>query len=132
MSGGGNRAILTAMEAGTHSARKNSFLVPCVLLILREDRREAGELRELLAAFGFHRQVATLEATLDRLEADLLVRSVPRAHPDGSTRRHFQLTVGGEQWLAARSGVFAEPARLLARFLDGYASLAPPVPRDEG
>lgn len=133
MSGAGSRAILTGMESGAHSVREGGSLAPCVLLMLREAPREAEELRELLAAFGFHRQVAALEGTLHGLEADMLVQSVGHAPTDGSLRRRYRLTAGGEQWLTARVDVLAEPARLLARFLDGYASLAAPAaPGEQG
>lgn len=133
MSGAGSRAILTGMESGAHSAWGGGFLAPCVLLMLRDAPRDAEELRELLGAFGFHRQVASLRTVLHGLEADMLVQSVGDVQADGSMRRCYQLTAGGDRWLTARVGVLAEPARLLGRFLDGYASLAAPAaPGEQG
>lgn len=131
MSGGGCRAILTGMEIGAHSAPEGGFLIPCLLLMMRETPREAAELRELLGAFGFHRRVPALAATLQALEADMLVWSADHADADGSIRSRYRLTAGGEQWLTVRAGLLAEPARLLGRFLDGYASLATPTAAGE-
>lgn len=133
MSGAGSRAILTGMDSGAHSAWEGGFLAPCVLSMLRGAPRDVEELRELLGAFGFHRQVGSLRTVLHGLEADMLVQSVGDAQADGSMRRRYQLAAGGDQWLTARVDVLAEPARLLARFLDGYAGLAAPAPPgDEG
>lgn len=112
--------MLNAMEVDGHAARERSFWIPCVLLMVQIGPREAGELRELLAAFGFRRQSAEIDGTLDALLQEGLIEFVARVGSDGRTVSCHVLTPAGQQWLADRSETLSEPARLVARFLDRY------------
>lgn len=101
--------------------RGTGFSVPCMLLLVQADRREIGELREVVEAFGFPRQADALTWMLGRLEEDSLIQAAPP--PDGADPpRWYELTVDGQRWLEARSEALTEPAWLVQRFLVRYAT----------
>lgn len=107
-----------ASPGHTNEHRGSGSFVPCVLLMIRTGERDTAELRELLSAFGFTRQVDGLAEALGQLEHDTLVSAHPggTATGDADGSRRWQLTVSGEEWVAGRWSVLAEPARLVSRF----------------
>ena len=114
--------------AGDDDGQARGFAVPCVMLMLQGGPREAQELRELVAAFGFRQQAAEMGSTLQRLEDERLIDTVD-APVDGRERGPcYELSGAGRRWLADRSPTLAEPARLLARFLDRYTTSAVVTP----
>lgn len=106
------------------SLGEGGFVVPCVLLLLQAGPREADELCELVAAFGFARRARVLPSLLDRLEADALIEQARRT----DAGLQYALTSRGQGWLQARWEVLAEPARLVARFLACYAAATAAAP----
>lgn len=115
------RTMLRPMEVDGQKTQACSSWIPCVMLMLRGGPREAGGLRELLAAFGFRRQSAEIERTLRTLLHEGLVEPVALGvAEEGSGVPCYTLTAEGQQWLADRSETLSEPARLVARFLDRY------------
>lgn len=109
----------------TGEPQGGGFFTPCVLMMVQAGERDTAQLRELLSAFGFTRQVDALEETLRQLEHDALVCADRGAvqDGDGSGPPRWRLTAAGEEWLAARWSVLAEPGRLVHRFLQRYPGL---------
>lgn len=101
--------------------------MPCVLMMVQASERDTPQLRELLTAFGFTRQVGALEETLRQLEHDALVYTDSGAtvddDADGDGPPRWRLTAAGEEWLGARWSMLAEPGRLVSRFLQRYPGL---------
>lgn len=117
--------MLASMEgAGDDDGQATGFAVPCVMLMLQDGPREAHELRELVAAFGFRQQAAEMDSTLQRLEDERLIDTVDAPIDGGERGPCYELSGAGRRWLADRSPTLAEPARLLARFLDRYTTSA--------
>ena len=104
------------------------FAVPCVMLMLQGGPREVQELRELVAAFGFRQQAAEMDSTLQRLEDERLIDPVEAPVDAAQRGPYYELSGAGRRWLAERSPTLAEPARLVARFLDRYTTSAVVTP----
>lgn len=119
--------LVSMRTSGDLSGRQGGgFFAPCVLMMIQAGVWDTAQLRELLTAFGFSCQVDALEETLGQLERDTLVyaehgATADDAHGGGPPR--WGLTPGGEEWLAARCSVLAEPGRLVSRFLQRYPGL---------
>lgn len=108
-------------------AAEGGFLIPCVLLMLQRGPREIEELRELVAAFGFRQRAAEMERPLQRLQDDGLIVLVGGRGGATEDSPCYGLTAMGRRWLAEHRQALAEPARLVARFLDRYSVVNAPV-----
>lgn len=114
--------------AGDDDGQATGFAVPCVMLMLQGGPREAQELRELVAAFGFRQQAAEMDRILQRLEDERLIQPVDAPVDGGERGPCYELSGDGRRWLTDRSPTLAEPARLVARFLDRYTTSAVVTP----
>lgn len=117
----------SAGDDSAGGAGEGGFVIPCMLLMLERGPRETEELRELVAAFGFREKAAEMERPLQRLRDDGLIAPVGGRGGDDETNPCYGLTALGRRWLAEHRPALAEPARLVARFLDRYWVVNAPV-----
>jgi PadR family transcriptional regulator len=80
--------------------RPRNWLVPVILLTLREWNSYGYELMERTAAFGFEAMnPGTLYRTLRQMEKDGVVRSKWETSKGGPARRVYSITDAGEAYL---------------------------------
>src|ERR687895_288405 len=81
-------------------ARPRNWLVPVILLSLREWNSYGYELMERTAAFGFEAMnPGTLYRTLRQMEKDGVVKSKWETSKGGPARRVYSITDAGEAYL---------------------------------
>ena len=81
-------------------ARPRNWLVPVILLSLREWNSYGYELMERAAAFGFEAMnPGTLYRTLRQMEKDGVVKSKWETSKGGPARRMYSITEAGEAYL---------------------------------
>ena len=81
-------------------ARPRNWLVPVILLALREWNSYGYELMERLTAFGFDTMnPGTLSRTLRRMEKNGVVKSSWETSKGGPSRRMYSITEAGEAYL---------------------------------
>lgn len=102
-------------------ALPKSFLRPCVLLLLREQRAHGYDLLERLPAFGFGRSdPGGLYRSLRALEGEGLVDSGWERSATGPPRRIYALTRLGMEELHELATGLAATHEILAGFLGRY------------
>lgn len=104
------------------SFRGTGFFVPCIFLLVQAPQHEIGELRELVKAFGFPRQVEALTWVLGQLGQGSLIQATSPPDGDDHPRWCYELTVDGQRWLEARSETLTESAWSVQRSLVCYAT----------
>ena len=106
-----------------------SFLLPCVLLLLREQPSHGYELLERLEVLGFARtDPGGLYRTLRLLEREKLVHSGWERSTEGPDRRIYELTRLGMEELHDAARGMARTGAMISLFLSRYGefvSLAP-------
>jgi len=101
-----------------------NFLRPCLLLLIREQPSHGYDLLVRLDRLGFHRgDPGWLYRTLRAMEREGLVRSAWELSESGPSRRNYELSEEGEDWLHAWAGSLRETVRVIRVFLDRYQSL---------
>lgn len=87
-------------EARGVEARPRNWLVPVILLCLREWNSYGYELMERAAAFGFEAMnPGTLYRTLRQMEKEGIVKSTWETSRGGPARRMYSITDAGEAYL---------------------------------
>ena len=105
---------------GEADPRPRSFLVPVILLTLREWNSYGYELMERTAAFGFEAiNPGTLYRTLRQMEKDGLCESKWETSSGGPARRMYSITEIGEAYLE----LWAEALEQYRRTLDNFFRL---------
>jgi PadR family transcriptional regulator, regulatory protein PadR len=103
-------------------APKN-FLIPCLLLLLRQWNAHGYQLLQQLMAFGFAAlDPATVYRTLRQLEKDGLVSSVWDTGHEGPARRVYSITDTGVAFLQAWAASLEQYRQTLDAFFDLYQS----------
>ena len=109
----------TADEAAAHLPR--TFLRPCLLLLLREQRAHGYELLERLTSFGFTRSdPGGVYRALRALEEEGLVHSAWEPSSGGPDRRIYELTRSGMEELHRRAKALARTNEAVDVFLSRY------------
>jgi PadR family transcriptional regulator PadR len=86
--------------AGKANARPKNWMVPFLLLSLREWNSYGYELMERMTAFGFGAMnPGTLYRALRQMEKDGMVKSTWETSGDGPARRMYSITDVGERYL---------------------------------
>ncbi len=95
------RALVTKEEKKREvEVRPRNWLVPVILLSLREWNSYGYELLERTAAFGFEAMnPGTLYRTLRQMEKDGVVKSKWETSRGGPARRVYSITEAGEAYL---------------------------------
>jgi len=87
-------------QNATTEAWSKNWLVPVLLLMLREWSSYGYELMEKMAAFGFSTMNAgTFYRTLRQMEKDGMVSSTWDTSEGGPARRIYSITAAGEEYL---------------------------------
>ncbi len=110
--------------------RPRNWLVPVILLSLREWNSYGYELMERTAAFGFEAMnPGTLYRTLRQMEKDGVVESEWETSRGGPARRVYSITDAGEAYL----DFWAEALEQYRTNMDSFFRLytGRPLPRDE-
>ena len=103
-------------------APKN-FLIPCLLLLLRQWNAHGYQLLQQLVAFGFAAlDPATVYRTLRHLEKDGLVSSVWDTGHEGPARRVYSITDAGTAFLQTWAASLEQYRQTLDMFFDLYQS----------
>jgi PadR family transcriptional regulator, regulatory protein PadR len=96
------------------------FLQPCLLLLIAESPAHGYDLLERLTAFGFEGDPGGLYRALRSMESDGLVHSRWQLSPSGPGRRHYQLTVRGQEQLHACAAGLLETQHVVEAYLERY------------
>jgi len=114
-------------KATTEAWSKN-WLVPIVLLMLREWSSYGYELMEKMAAFGLNTMNAgTFYRTLRQMEKDGMVHSSWETSEGGPARRMYSITEAGEAYLK----LWAESLDQYQRMMNTFFQLYTGRPRKE-
>ncbi len=102
---------------GEADPRPRTFLVPGILLTLREWNSYGYELMERMAAFGFEAiNPGTLYRTLRQMEKDGLCESKWETSSGGPARRMYSITEAGKAYL----DLWVEALKQYRRTLDNF------------
>ena len=106
--------------------RPRNWLVPVILLTLREWNSYGYELMERTAAFGFEAMnPGTLYRTLRQMEKEGVVESKWETSKGGPARRMYTITDAGEAYL----DFWAEALEQYRRNMDAFFSLYTGCPK---
>lgn len=110
----------SSSKASNVNAPKN-FLIPIMLLHLREWNSHGYELMEKLTQFGIDSvDRGNFYRLLRQLEKDSLVTSVWDTSSDGPAKRIYSITEAGEQYLDMWAGSLSQYQKLLNQFFNLY------------
>lgn len=102
-----------------------NFMRPCLLLLIREEPSHGYDLLLKLEELGFRRtDPGGLYRTLRAMEQERLVRSSWELSESGPSRRIYELTEDGQDWLHAWAASLRETGRLVQLFLGRYEAVA--------
>jgi len=105
----------------TTEAWSRNWLVPVLLLMLREWSSYGYELMEKMAAFGFNTMNAgTFYRTLRQMEKDGMVSSSWDTSEGGPARRVYSITKAGEEYLKFWADSFNQYQKMMDMFFNLY------------
>ena len=105
---------------GTEACRPRNWLVPVLLLTLREWNSYGYELLQRTAAFGFEAMnPGTLYRTLRHMEEEGLCESKWETAKGGPARRMYSITEAGEAYL----GFWAESLKQYQTAMDAFVRI---------
>jgi len=111
------------LGCGCHLARKDRFLEPSLLQLLREKSRHGYELLNELPKFGFHRKAADPAAvyrTLRHMEDYGMVKSEWDTSGTGPAKRLYTITKTGKDYLRTWVEVLRGRRDALNAFIKEY------------
>ncbi len=91
----GSRDVVGGGDCQCNGGQPKNFVLPCLLLLLREGSAHGYDLVDRLAPFGFSSDPPVVYRNLRRMEADGLVESSWDTSGKGPARRVYQLTSRG-------------------------------------
>jgi len=116
------------IHKATTEAWSKNWLVPIVLLMLREWSSYGYELMEKMATFGLNTMNAgTFYRTLRQMEKDGMVQSSWETSEGGPARRMYSITEAGEAYLK----LWAESLDQYQRMMNTFFQLYTGRPRKE-
>jgi poly-beta-hydroxybutyrate-responsive repressor len=108
-------------------APKN-FVMPVLLLLLKDWNAHGYELMQKLVQFGFQSlDQGNFYRILRQLEKDQLVTSVWDTSSGGPAKRIYSLTDSGEQYLELWAGSMEEYQKMLDQFFNMYSQFFVPA-----
>jgi poly-beta-hydroxybutyrate-responsive repressor len=120
-----------AGTSGKIEVRPRNWLVPVILLTLRESASYGYELMERTARFGFEAMnPGTLYRTLRNMEREGLCESEWETSEGGPARRVYSITDAGEAYLGFWAGALEQYRRNMDAFFGLYAKGRPPARKD--
>jgi PadR family transcriptional regulator, regulatory protein PadR len=116
---------------GRIEVRPRNWLVPVILLTLRECASYGYELMERTARFGFEAMnPGTLYRTLRNMERDGLCESEWETSKGGPARRVYSITDAGEAYLDFWAEALEQYRRNMDAFFSLYTGSKPPARKD--
>ncbi|TCJ20286.1 poly-beta-hydroxybutyrate-responsive repressor [Rubrobacter taiwanensis] len=113
-------------KAGKANARPKNWMVPFLLLCLREWNSYGYELMERMTAFGFGAMnPGTLYRVLRQMERDGMVSSRWETSGDGPARRVYSITDVGEAYLRFWADSLEQYRRMTDTFFRLYTGRSP-------
>ncbi|PAQ16589.1 poly-beta-hydroxybutyrate-responsive repressor [Bacillaceae bacterium SAOS 7] len=107
-------------------APKN-FMVPVLLLLLRDWNAHGYELMQKLIQFGFHSiDQGNFYRTLRQLEKDEFVTSEWDTSSGGPAKRIYSITSAGEQYLQMWAASLEQYQKMLDQFFNVYSQFFMP------
>ncbi len=111
--------------------KPRNWLVPVILLTLREWNSYGYELMERAAAFGFEAMnPGTLYRTLRQMEKEGIVESTWETSKGGPARRMYSITDAGEAYLEFWAKALEQYQRNMETFFRLYTG-RPPAPEEK-
>lgn len=102
-------------------APKN-FVLPVLLLLLKDWKAHGYELMQKLVQFGFHSlDQGNFYRILRQLEKDDLVTSIWDTSSGGPAKRIYSITAAGEQYLQTWADSMGQYQKMLEQFFDMYS-----------
>ncbi len=109
-------------EGPEKKVRPKNWLVPCLLLSLRQWNSYGYELMERMSAFGFEAMnPGTFYRTLRQMEKDGMVRSSWETSKGGPARRMYSITDAGEAYLEFWAKSLEQYQAMLNMFFQLYS-----------
>ena len=109
------------LHKATTEAWSKNWLVPVVLLMLREWSSYGYELMEKMATFGLNTMNAgTFYRTLRQMEKDGMVQSNWETSEGGPARRMYSITEAGEAYLKLWADSLDQYQRMMNTFFQLY------------
>lgn len=113
-------------KVGKAGARPKNWMVPFLLLSLREWNSYGYELMERMTAFGFGAMnPGTLYRALRQMEKDGMVQSTWETSGDGPARRMYSITDVGETYLKFWADSLQQYQRMTDTFFRLYTGQPP-------
>lgn len=107
-------------------APKN-FVLPVLLLLLKDWNAHGYELMQKLTQFGFHTlDQGNFYRILRQLEKEELVTSEWDTSSGGPAKRIYSITSAGEQYLELWAGTMGQYQKMLEQFFDMYSQFFVP------
>ena len=113
--------ILDPGDCQCVGGQPKNFVLPCLLLLLREGPAHGYDLVDRLAPFGFNSDPPVVYRNLRRMEAERLVESSWDTSGKGPARRVYQLTARGRDHLDAWTIAIKYQREVLDAFLNRHA-----------
>jgi len=108
-------------SSGDSGKVPNDFLLPWLLLLLRNSNMHGYQIMQTLGIFGLATfDPATVYRTLRRLEKDGLIHSGWQMGDYGPAKRVYSITKGGEEFLKTWAGALEKYQEILDRFFKVY------------
>lgn len=107
-----------------NGGQPRNFVLPCLLLLLREGPAHGYDLVERLVPFGFSSEPPVVYRNLRRMEASALVESAWETSGKGPARRVYWLTPRGHEHLDAWTIAIKYQRGVLDTFLDRQTEAA--------
>lgn len=112
-------------QAGATEAWSKNWLVPILLLMLREWSSYGYELMEKMATFGLAAMnPGTFYRTLRQMEKDGMVRSTWDTSEAGPARRMYSITEAGEAYLKYWADSLNQYQKMMDTFFRLYTGLS--------
>ena len=125
------RTMLKPYPDRAIEARPRNWLVPVILVTLREESSYGYELIELLKEFGFEEMNSgTLYRSLRQMENEGLCKSEWETSRGGPARRMYSITVAGEAHLASWAEGCRRYQQVVDAFFQAYIGFAPHASED--
>ncbi|MDT8860150.1 poly-beta-hydroxybutyrate-responsive repressor [Alkalihalobacillus sp. MEB130] len=120
------RSSVDKTKRDTASAPKN-FMIPVLLLLLKDWNAHGYELMQKLTQFGFHSvDQGNFYRILRQLEKDELVTSVWDTTSSGPAKRIYSITKAGEQYLDIWADSLEQYQKMLNQFFNMYTNFFTP------
>jgi PadR family transcriptional regulator PadR len=112
---------VTGIDKSSNMAAPKNFLIPIMLLHLRDWNSHGYELMQKISQFGIHSvDQGNFYRILRQLEKDAMVTSEWDTTSGGPAKRIYSITETGEQYLELWAGSLGQYQKMLDQFFNLY------------